>query len=86
MEHSWKKHSNRSECRYWIRCSNQGRCYYRFWLRHRSESENREQDKASSECCHYHDVVIGEDCVFHANSVVGSDGFGYEFDENIRSL
>ena len=34
----------------------------------------------------YHDVIIGEDCVFHANSVVGSDGFGYEFDENIRSF
>ena len=34
----------------------------------------------------YHDVVIGEDCVLHANSVVGSDGFGYEFDENSKSF
>tara|TARA_Y100001978_G_C23689347_1_gene433812 strand:- start:1550 stop:2569 length:1020 start_codon:yes stop_codon:yes gene_type:complete len=34
----------------------------------------------------YHDVVIGEDCVLHANSVVGSDGFGYEFDEDSKSF
>ena len=34
----------------------------------------------------YHDVVIGEDCVLHANSVVGSDGFGYEYDESSRSF
>ena len=25
----------------------------------------------------YHDVEIGSDCLFQANSVVGSDGFGY---------
>lgn len=25
----------------------------------------------------YHDVVIGQDCLIHANSVVGSDGFGF---------
>lgn len=25
----------------------------------------------------YHDVVIGSDCLFQANSVIGSDGFGY---------
>ena len=55
-------------------------------MRHRSGSENREQDKAYPNVVIYHDVVIGEDCVFHANSVVGSDGFGYEFDENIRSF
>lgn len=25
----------------------------------------------------YHDVVIGKDCLIHANTVVGSDGFGF---------
>ncbi len=25
----------------------------------------------------YHDVVIGEDCLIHANTVIGSDGFGF---------
>jgi len=34
----------------------------------------------------YHDVMIGEDCIFHANSVIGSDGFGYEYDEDSRSF
>ena len=25
----------------------------------------------------YHDVVIGDDCLIHANTVIGSDGFGF---------
>lgn len=25
----------------------------------------------------YHDCIIGNDCILHANSVVGSDGFGF---------
>ncbi|MCL1067111.1 UDP-3-O-(3-hydroxymyristoyl)glucosamine N-acyltransferase [Shewanella olleyana] len=25
----------------------------------------------------YHDVVVGQDCIFHSGSVIGSDGFGY---------
>lgn len=25
----------------------------------------------------YHNVIIGKDCLIHANSVIGSDGFGY---------
>ena len=28
----------------------------------------------------YHDVAIGENCLIHANVVIGSDGFGFEFD------
>ena len=30
----------------------------------------------------YHGVEIGENCVIHANGVIGADGFGYEFDSN----
>ena len=29
----------------------------------------------------YHDVHIGDDCIIHANAVIGSDGFGYEMDK-----
>ena len=28
----------------------------------------------------YHDVCIGEGCILHAGAVLGSDGFGFEFD------
>ena len=28
----------------------------------------------------YHDVVVGDRCVIHANSVIGADRFGFEFD------
>ncbi len=30
----------------------------------------------------YHDVTIGNNCLIHANVVIGADGFGFEFDEN----
>lgn len=29
----------------------------------------------------YHDCKIGEYCIIHASSVIGSDGFGFEFDD-----
>ena len=28
----------------------------------------------------YHDVTIGSNCLIHANTVIGADGFGFEFD------
>ena len=30
----------------------------------------------------YYDCTIGEQCILHSSSVVGSDGFGFEFDKN----
>lgn len=30
----------------------------------------------------YHAVEIGERCLIHANSVIGADGFGFEFDSS----
>jgi len=29
----------------------------------------------------YYDCIIGEQCILHSSSVVGSDGFGFEFDK-----
>lgn len=34
----------------------------------------------------YHEVCIGNDCIVHSGSVVGSDGFGFEFDQETASL
>lgn len=28
----------------------------------------------------YHEVHVGERCIIHANTVIGADGFGFEFD------
>ena len=30
----------------------------------------------------YYNCIIGKDCIIHASSVIGSDGFGFEPDEN----
>lgn len=32
--------------------------------------------------CIYHDCVVGDNCVIHANTVIGSDGFGFSRGEN----
>jgi len=30
----------------------------------------------------YYNSIIGEHCILHSSSVIGSDGFGFEFDDN----
>ncbi|MDH5738124.1 MAG: UDP-3-O-(3-hydroxymyristoyl)glucosamine N-acyltransferase [Gammaproteobacteria bacterium] len=34
----------------------------------------------------YHEVSIGRDCIIHSGTVIGSDGFGFEFDSQSASL
>ncbi len=34
----------------------------------------------------YHEVQIGSGCIIHSGSVIGADGFGYEFDGKTKSL
>ena len=34
----------------------------------------------------YHDVRLGTGCIVHSGTVVGADGFGYEFDEENASF
>lgn len=34
----------------------------------------------------YHDVEIGNDCIVHSGTVLGADGFGFEFDRQNMSM
>ncbi len=34
----------------------------------------------------YNDTIIGEECIFHAGSVIGSDGFGYAHTKDGRHI
>jgi len=34
----------------------------------------------------YHEVVIGNECIIHSGTIIGADGFGYEFDATTSSL
>lgn len=34
----------------------------------------------------YHDVSVGDDCIVHSGTVLGADGFGFEFDRQNMSM